>query len=69
MKLLLRQNQQIRHPITSKNASNLTHASTDDLHAEMIPLKSFVVDQMCMLNIYMYDYICIYAYIITLSLS
>ena len=31
---------------TSQNSSNLTHASTDDLHAEMIALKSFVVDQM-----------------------
>ena len=30
------------------NSSILTHASTHDLHAEMIALKSFVVDQLCM---------------------
>ena len=34
----------------SQNSSNLTHASTNDLHAEMIALKSLVVDQIFMLK-------------------
>ena len=49
---LLRQNQQIRHLIITKLhetlTRNLADASTDDLHAEMIALKSFVVDQIYM---------------------
>ena len=38
------------HHKTSQNSITLTHASNDDLHAEMITLKSFVVDQLHMLK-------------------
>ena len=38
------------HHKASQNSSNLTHASTDDLHAEIIALKSFVLDQISMLK-------------------
>ena len=38
------------HHRPSQNSSNLIHASTDDLHAEMIALKSFVLDQINMLK-------------------
>ena len=48
----LRQNQQVRHLIITKLhrtlTRNLADASTDDLHAEMIALKPFVVDQIYM---------------------
>ena len=38
------------HHKTSQNSSNLTHASANDLHAEMIAVKSFVEDQIHMLK-------------------
>ena len=51
MKHILRRNRQIHHLIIKQflqNSSNLTHASTDDLLAEKLTLKSFVVDQIYM---------------------
>ena len=47
MKLLLRLNRQIHHMIIKKlhKTLKLKHSSTDDLHAEMIPPKCYVVDQ------------------------
>ena len=38
------------HHKTSQKSSNLTHVSTDDLYAEIIALKTFVVDQIYMLK-------------------
>ena len=38
------------HHKASQNSSNLAHASTDDLHAEMIVIKSLEVDQIYMLK-------------------
>ena len=38
------------HQTTLQNSSNLTHARTDDLHSEMIALKSFAVNEMYMLK-------------------
>ena len=35
---------------TSQNSSNLTYTSSNDIHIEMIALKSFVVDQIYMLK-------------------
>ena len=38
------------HRKASQSSSNLAHTSTVDLHAEMIARKSFVLDQIYMLN-------------------
>ena len=38
------------HQTISQNVSNITYTSVDDLHAEMIALKLFVVDQFHMLQ-------------------
>ena len=38
------------HQTISQNLSNMIHASTDGLHAEMIARKSFVVDQIYVLK-------------------
>ena len=38
------------HQITSQNSSNLTHASIDDLHAEVTAWKRFAVDQIYILK-------------------
>ena len=38
------------HQTNSQNSSNLAHTSTDDLHAELIALKSFAVDRIYMLK-------------------
>lgn len=38
------------HQTISQNVSNITYTSVDDLRAEMIALKLFVVDQFHMLQ-------------------